>query len=104
LDIGLEVDAAFPPGVSYAGNLLDRLLLQIDLMLRGVDQHFVSPVTGRHLEHTYSMQVDLGKDSKGRELVRHYTGQPTSRIGRVAILSKREDLGRSHIFSAGTDP
>src|SRR5215831_75337 len=98
--VSLEIYVAFPPAISNASNLLNRLLLKVNIVLRGVDKYFVSSIASSHLEHANAVEVDLWEDSKGWKLVWHHTSQPATGIGRGAVVAQCKDFWRSHVFPA----
>src|ERR1044071_6812401 len=69
LMIAFEVDVTFPPCVDYACYLIERLMLEIHIVLRRLDRHLVGSVSRRHLKHPHTSKVYLGKDAKRGKLI-----------------------------------
>ena len=65
---------SFPPGVDDAGDLDQRLVLEVDIVVGRFDCDFVGAVAGCHLKHSDAPQIDLGKNSESGKLIGHHAG------------------------------
>src|SRR6185295_2263548 len=80
LAIAFEIDVPLPPGVHNSGDLIERLMLEINVVFGGFDGDFVSAVAGGHLKHPNAAKIYLGKDSECRELVGHDSREPANAV------------------------
>src|ERR1041384_1648268 len=101
--VAFEIDVALPPGVYNSGDLIQRLVFEIDIVFGRFDRNLVGAVTGRHLEHTDSPQVYFRKDPESRKLIRHHARPPAMCVGRLTFVANREYLRRSLVFSSVTE-
>ena len=101
LAITLEIYVSFPPGVDDAGDLVQRLVLEVGIVVGRFDCDLVGAVAGGHLEHSNAPQIDLGKNSESGKLIGHHPGEPAWTIWKLPVVANGEYLGRSLVLSPG---
>src|SRR5215216_4494666 len=102
-EVSLKINISLPPGVHYASDLVERLMLNIDVVVGGLDYNFVRAVAGCHLKHAHSAQVYLRINSECGKLVGHNASKPARTVWRLAVIAYCEYLRRGHIFVAVTE-